>query len=460
MRVAILAAGAGGMLCGSCLRDNRLAATLRSQGRDVNLIPLYTPLRTDEEDASEPTVYYGGINVYLQQKFAPFRRLPAALDGMLNAPALLRRVGRAAARVHPHEVAALTVSVLRGEHGRQNKELSRLIRGLRLLRPDLINLPNLLLLGLARRIRQELGAAVVCTLSGEDIFIDALPEPYRGQALREIRERSGDADAFIAVTRYYARHATEHFGLPGERVHVVPLGIRGEDFAPRAESERPVRGGRTPAPHRERSNQLLPDAGESSERPSAPPPAFTIGYMARVCPEKGLDRLCEALAELRSAGRDCRVLAAGYLAPADRPYLTRILARLHERGVEAHFEYRGEVTRESKIALFTCLHVLSVPSTYREAKGLYVLEALAGGVPVVQPRHGSFPELIQQTGGGLLYDPDEPGALAAAVARLMDDESLRRRLAAAGQAAVRERFTDVQMAEGTWAVFERVRGSG
>lgn len=448
MRVAILAAGAAGMLCGSCLRDNRLAATLRARGRDVHLIPLYTPIRTDEADASDATVFYGGINVFLQQKSAIFRHLPPEVDGILNAPALLRRVGRRAARVRPEEVAALAVSVLRGEHGRQSKELSRLIRGLRKLRPDLVNLPNLLLLGLARRIRQELGAAVVCTLSGEDVFVDAMPEPYRGQVLREIRERSGDVDAFIAVTEYYARHAVGHFGLPAQRVHVVQLGIRTDDFTPHASSGPPPDGA----------------GGRSSRRPSenegSPAGPFTIGYLARVCPEKGLDRLCQALVELRAGGRDCRVLAAGYLAPADRPFLARIVAALRERGAAEHFEYRGEITRGEKVALLASLHVLSVPTVYREAKGLYVLEALAAGVPVVQPRHGSFPELIEQTGGGLLYEPGQPGALAGELARLMDDEPLRRRLAAVGQAAVRERFTDVQMAERTWEVFKRVRGAG
>ena len=53
MRVVYLIAGAGGMYCGSCLRDNRLAATLIKQGRDVVLVPLYTPIRTDEADVSE-----------------------------------------------------------------------------------------------------------------------------------------------------------------------------------------------------------------------------------------------------------------------------------------------------------------------------------------------------------------------------------------------------------------------
>lgn len=421
MRIAYLASGAGGMYCGSCIRDNRVAATLIAQGRDVVLIPLYAPLRTDETDVSREPVYYGGINVFLQQQVPAFRHAPSWLTRVLDAPALIRGAMRLSSHTDPATLGALTVSVLKGEHGAQQRELAKLIDGLRFIKPDLITLPNLMFVGVARSLKAALHVPVLCTLSGEDVFLDELPEPYRREAFDLIRERSRDADGFMATTGYFADHTATHFGLPRDRVHVVPLGVHVEDFA------------------------------QTAEPPLSP---FTIGYLARICPAKGLAGLCEALVRLRKDGRDCRVRAAGYLGVADRPYLDGVRAYLDQHQIGQAFEYLGEVSRTEKIAFLRSLHVFSVPTVYHEAKGVYIIEALAAGVPVVQPRHGSFPELIEATGGGLLYDPTGPEALAAAIARLMDDAALRRRLADQGRLGVRKSFTDVVMADQTWALFE------
>lgn len=427
MRVAYLAAGAGGMYCGSCLRDNRLAASLIAQGRDVSLIPLYTPIRTDEEDVSQSRVYYGGLNVFLQQKSALFRVMPNWMGRWLDAPVLLRRIMRFAGDTRPSLLGELAISVLRGEHGAQRKELGKLIEGLRVLKPDVVNLPNLMFAGIASRLKTELGIPIVCTLTGEDIFLEQLLPSHRQEVLDLIAERSRDVDAFVAVTAYFGSFATEYFRLPEERVHVVPLGINAHDLA-------------------------------TSSCPS--PEGFTIGYLARICPEKGLDQLCEALAILREAGRNCRVRAAGYLGSRDRVYLDKIHRQIRKRNLSDVFEYVGEVDRAGKREFLQSLHVLSVPTAYHEAKGLFVLEAMASGVPVVQPRHGSFPEIVQATGGGVLYDPTGPRALADAIAGVMDDPESRVRMAEAGRAAVRERFTDEIMANQMWALYERVHSDG
>ena len=423
LKVVYLAAGAGGMYCGSCLRDNRLAATLIRQGRDVTLIPLYTPLRTDEPNVSAGRVLYGGINVYLQQRAPLLRRLPAAADLILDAPLLLRAAGRWAARTRPQDLGDLTVSVLQGEAGAQVRELGKLVAALRRSPPDLINLPNLMFAGVARRLRGAFNVPIVCTLSGEDLFLDQLTEPYRAQAFELIRTRAADVDAFIAMTRYFGGHAARHFGLPSDRIHSVPMGIGAEEFP-----------GAEPAP----------------DQP------FTIGYLARICPEKGFETLCRAFVALRRRGRDCRLRVAGYLGPADRAYLDRFTAYLRDSGFSQDCEFVGEVTRSDKLRFLSGLHVLSVPTVYPEAKGFYVLEALACGVPVVQPAHGSFPELIEATGGGVLCDPGDPERLAESITRLMDDEPLRRELGRAGRDAVRRSFTDTVMAERTWALYERL----
>src|SRR2546427_5848986 len=85
MKIVYLAAGAANMYCGTCLHDNTLATALRAAGEDVILAPTYTPLRTDEENISDGHVFFGGINVYLQQKSALFRHSPWFLDALLDS---------------------------------------------------------------------------------------------------------------------------------------------------------------------------------------------------------------------------------------------------------------------------------------------------------------------------------------------------------------------------------------
>ena len=423
MRVVYLAAGAAGTICGSCIRDNRLVATLRAAGRDVLLVPLYTPVQTDEDDVSESHVYYGGINVYLQQKYALFRHTPRFFNHWLDSPALLRGVGKMATNTRPEELGALTVAVLRGADGPLLRELDGLIEGLQKLRPRLVNLPNLMFAGIAPELRKRLGVPLVCTLSGEDSFVDRLPEPYRGQAFEAIR-RGGDAvHAFVATSRYYAQHCTKHFGLPAERVRHVPLGINHD------------------GPARERE----PAHG-----------SFVVAFVARICRDKGLADLADAVIELHRGGRDVRLVAAGFLSSAERKFLDEVERKFGDAGCAGVFEYRGEVSREAKFKLLHDAHVFSMPSAFPEAKGLPVIEALAVGTPVVQPARGSFPEIVHDTGGGLLYDAEEPGALAAAIAKLMDDAELRRRLGAEGCRRVREAWTDQRMADDTWAHYEAV----
>src|SRR5207244_8669724 len=115
MRIAYITAGAAGMFCGSCLHDNTLVASLIAQGHDALLIPTYTPIRTDEEDVSQHRVFFGGINVYLQQKLALFRHTPWFLDRLLDGRGLLNWVSRFAVRTRAEELGGLTVSMLQGE---------------------------------------------------------------------------------------------------------------------------------------------------------------------------------------------------------------------------------------------------------------------------------------------------------------------------------------------------------
>ncbi len=427
VRIVQIAAGAGRMYCGACMRENRLAAMLKQQGHDVVLLPLYMPMRTDETSISGRTIYYGGLSVGLQQVFAFFRQDHKRLDPLLDSSVVLRGLARLMARFHPIGLGPLTVSVLAGEKGEQHKELKKLIGGLSVLKPTLVSLPNLMFAGVARPLKKALNVPVLCTLAGEDAFLDALPAPYRARAYELIQEAAHDIDGFIAPTRYYASRAVEQFELDRDRVHYVPMGIRTDDI------------------------------GEPADPPNDPPSnPFTIGYLAGICPEKGLAVLCEAFKRLTAENRRCRLKIAGYVGAAGRKYWARIRSGLRRQGLLGEVDFIGEVNRTEKLSFLRSLHVLSVPTVHPEPKGLYVLEAMASGVPVVQPRHGSFPELIDATQGGQLYDPNDPQGLADAIATLMEDESRRRRLAENGRAAVLAKFSDSVMAEETWSVYQRL----
>src|SRR5437763_268183 len=95
MRIVQLTAGTGSFYCGTCLRDNALVAELRRQGHDALLVPLYLPLALDEPPATPATpLFYGGVNVYLQQQSSLFRKTPRWVDRLLDAPGVLRAAAK------------------------------------------------------------------------------------------------------------------------------------------------------------------------------------------------------------------------------------------------------------------------------------------------------------------------------------------------------------------------------
>ena len=428
MRIAYIAAGAAGMYCGSCLHDNTLAAAMIRDGHDVSLIPTYTPIRTDEEDVSTGHVFYGAINVYLEQKTSFFRHTPRLVDRMLNNPRLLEWVGKkGAGSTNARDLGALTLSVLQGEDGKQRKELERLVSWLRDdLRPEVVALTNAMFAGMARRIREELDVPVVCALQGEDIFFDDLQEPHKSRILSTLKERARHIDGFIANSDYYAEAMAETLGVSADRIARVPLGIK-------------LDGHHRAAPHA---------AGDP----------LTIGYLARICPEKGLHLLLEAFKKMtdRPGGERLRLRVAGYLGERDRAYHDGIVEQITDWGLGDRIDMVGEVDRNRKIEFLHSVHVLSVPTVYREPKGLFVLEALANGIPVVQPAHGAFPEMIGQLGGGVLFEPGNTDSLADALEGLLGDPQRRAELGEQGMQAVRRDRDDSGMARKTIEVFERV----
>jgi glycosyltransferase involved in cell wall biosynthesis len=218
----------------------------------------------------------------------------------------------------------------------------------------------------------------------------------------------------------------DYLGVPRESIHVVLPGIN-----------------------------LAGHGGPALPR-SEPP--YTIGYFARICPEKGFHRVVEAFIQLRQrpGAPAAKLKAGGWLGENNRPYFNEQVKRLEAAGLGGDFEHTDCPTHDDKVRFLRSIDVLCVPTTYREPKGLYVLEAWANGVPVVLPAHGSFPELVESTGGGLLVDPHSITELADGLARALTDHTFRHRAGLAGEAAVRDRFTAQVMARETVALLERV----
>lgn len=429
MRILSFTGGAGNMYCGSCLRDNALAAALLARGHDVVLTPVYTPTRTDERNVSQSHVAFGGISVFLEQHSSFFRHTPKFLDRLWDAEWVIKMASKRQIKVDPKSLGEMTVSMLKGSGGFQRKEIDKLLDWLaREPRFDVINLPYTLLLGLAAPLRSALGAPICCTLQGEDLFLDGLGQPWRQESLDLIRAASVHVDAFMPVSRYYYDFMPGYLGIPPSKMRLVPLGINTDGYTPK----RPRGGG-----------------------------PFTIGYFARIAPEKGLHALADAYRRLRARPGigESRLVAAGYLAPEHRPYLDGIVADLQSWGLGREFEYRGEVDRAQKIAFLHSLDVLSVPATYEEPKGIFLLEAMANGVPVVQPRRGAFPEIVAATGGGLIVDADNPEALADGWLELWRDPARAAALGAAGAAGVRAHYSVDHMAEVAEEVYRELQSS-
>ena len=425
MKILSLTAGAGGMYCGSCLRDNALAAELLARGHDVTLVPLYTPLLTDEPNVTRPQVLFGGISVYLQQHFALFRRMPRLVDRWLDSPWLIKVFADRSVSTDPRLLGSLTISMLEGAGGVLRKEFDKLLEWTAgEPPPDIVNLTNSMLIALARPMAEAFGRPVCCTLQGEDLFLDGLIEPYRTRARELIRQQIRYVDRFVAVSDYYAGFMARYLQIPADLVSVVPLGINTPGF----------------------------------ERRSTSDGVFRVGYFARVAPEKGLHVLADAFQRLRqrTGGARIRLEVAGYLAPGHKTYLADIERSLQRAGLGGDFAYRGALDRDGKLAFLRDLDVLSVPATYDEPKGIFLLEAMASGVPVVQPRRGGFTEIVERTGGGLLVEPDNVESLTEGLHTLWRDPALRGTLARQGYEGVRAQYTVQQATDRALAVYDEV----
>jgi len=428
MKIVQISPGSGdNYYCENCLRDAALVKAMRKVGHEVLMVPLYLPLQADKsEQVSNAPLFFGGVNVYLQQKLSLFRKTPRWIDKLFDSRKLLEWAGRKAGMTSSRDLGETTVSMLEGEHGRQVKELDRLVDWLleEQEQTSVVCLSNILLAGLARRIRDKLGVPVVCLLQDEDGFLDGLGSPYAEQAWDIVRRRARDFDGFIAVSTYFARTMQERLAVDESLVHVVHMGIDLDAYVP------------------------------AEAAPAVP----TIGFLSRMCPDRGLETLVDAFIALKQKDGlgSAKLRISGGRSIADEPFIERLRGKLGSAGVVDDVEFLEAFDLNAKLDFLRSLSVLAVPEPAPVAYGLYVLEALAMGVPVVEPAIGCFPETIEMTGGGVLYEPNTTEKLVEALAPLLLDKEAARRVGAEGHAGIREHFSAARTAEKMIRTCERI----
>ena len=421
MKVVHIVPGSGGTFyCQNCMRDQALVMTLRRQGVDVVMVPMYLPMFTDGDPATDDTpVFFGGINVWLQQQMALFRKTPRWLDRIFDSKWMLRRAATMEGTTSAGDLGPMTLSMLEGTEGNQRKEVERLVEWLaEHEHPDLVHISNALLIGLAPAIKAALNVPIVCTLQDEDWWLDEIKPPYDEACWKAIRDRCGSIDRFVAVSRWFADRMSERLRLPRECIDVIHLGI---DL-----------NGYRPSPL------------------SLDPPV--LGYLSRMNTTLGLDRLVDAFMALKQVEglERLRLKATGGAVGEDLKCIEQQKERLKRVGLLDDVEFIVDFDREHRLEFLSTLTVMCVPVEQGEAFGSFIIESLAAGVPVVQPHAGAFPELVAATGGGVIYDD-----LVGSLKELLLDPDRLRELGAAGRKAVHERFGIETMASNMMKLYSR-----
>jgi glycosyltransferase involved in cell wall biosynthesis len=425
MKIVYIVPGTGGTFyCQNCMRDCELVKTLREQGHDVFMIPVYLPILIDADGLSRDIpVFFGGVNVYLQQKFKLFRNTPRWLDKLFDASWILRKAASREGTTESAGLGPLTLSMLQGGDGNQKKELERLIAWLvEHEKPELIHLSNSLLIGMAKELKTALNIPILCTLQDEEAWLDGINPPYSDQCWEAMSKESEHVDAFIGVSKWYGDEMRRRMHLSEEKMRVVPLGI---DLKDRVQSDL-----------------------------SSNPPV--LGYLSKMCESLGLGLLTDAFIELKKNPKlkDLKLRATGGQLGDDRGYVEKLKKKLAKHGFENDAEFLDGFDGEQRREFIQTLTVLSVPAIGGEAFGMFITEALAAGVPVVQPDAGGFPEVVHATGGGIIYDPEDPNGLVEALETMLLNPEQLKAYSEQGKKVVFEQFGIDRMAEQFSDIYE------
>jgi glycosyltransferase involved in cell wall biosynthesis len=426
MKIVYVTPGTGdAFYCQNCFRDSELLKSFIALGHDVLKVPMYLPTDLDTNgNVKDSPVFFGAINIYLKEKFPFYRHAPMWLERLLDSHALLHLAAKKSGSTRAEGLEEMTISMLLGEKGRQATELDHLIDYLRDVKPDIVHLSNALLLGLAHRLKHDLGASVVCSLQDENEWIDLMDESYQKKIWDIMKDRAKDVDLFVTASRFYADKSQQQFGIPASNIKVISGGVNLADY-------------------------------EISPLPFDPP---VIGYLCRMSEYFGLGILVDAFIALKKdkGFKDLKLFITGGYAGEDKKFLKKMSKKISAHGFEQDVTLFKHFDKKSRIEFLKSLTLLSVPVPGGEAFGAYQVEALAAGVPVVQPNVGCFPEFVEITKGGVIYEPNDSETLANTIAPLLSGPDKTRKLGDQGRKTVLERFSMKNMAAETAKVYEEV----
>ena len=426
MKIVNIVPGFGGSFyCGNCLRDSSYVKSLRDAGHDAVTLPIYLPLTLNGEQQKDVPVFYGAINIYLKQQFPFLRNMPKCMENFFNAPFFLKYAAKKAGSTRAEGLEEMTISMLKGHEGYQKEELQQLINFLKHHeKPDVVHLSNALLMGLGRKIKDELGIPVVCSLQDEDVWIDAMADSYQDKLWGLFSEKARDIDAFIAVSEFYGKVMKKRMNIPDSKLHVIHVGIDPNDF-------------------------------EATEPAFNPP---VIGYMSRMNEENGFEVFVDAYIRLRSKPefRNVKLRCSGGQTGDDKKFIEKQVKKLKRAGLLADVEFVEEYREKYLNQFFKPLTLLSVPVLKGEAFGLYQIESLACGVPLVQPALGAFPEIIEATKGGFTYSPNNADALANQLAEALNDKDNLKKISKEGRENVVKHFNSQILIKKMMKVYEGV----
>jgi glycosyltransferase involved in cell wall biosynthesis len=426
LKIAHIIPGSGGSFyCGNCLRDSKYVKALKELGHHVIKVPLYLPIFDDAHDLDEVPVFYGAVNLYLKQQFPIFRYMPAFVEHALDSKSVLEMAARKAGSTRAKGLEGMTISMLLGEDGNQKEELERLVDWLvDEAKPDVVHLSNALLLGLAHRIKERMNVPVVCSLQDEDVWVDAMDDHFRKEVWNLMSERGKDVDRFIAVSDYFANEIHQRMNIPESKMETVHLGVDTSDYSARPATEKePV-----------------------------------IGYLSRMCEENGLAVLVDAFILLLKSPEfaSVKLKITGGKTGDDEHFIKEQKRKISKAGLENEVLWVDEFEGDERQKFFDSVRLISVPVLNGEAFGLYMLEAMASGIPMVQPALGAFPEVIKVSGGGVVYGENKPEHLAEALASLIFNDQKLQELSTAGLSGVKQHFDIHAQAKKMVAVYEGV----
>ena len=424
--IQIIPGSGGSFYCGNCLRDSKYFNALRAEGHQVTKIPMYLPLFADEHDISDIPIFYGAISLYLKQVYPVFRKAPKWIDNLLNSKPLMKMAASMAGSTRAKGLEDMTVSMLLGEQGEQKAELDEMVNWIaEHCKPDIIHISNALLLGLAKRLKEKIGVPVLCSLQDEDVWIDPMQPKFQKKIWDLMHNRAKDVDMLVSVSNFFAGVMKNRMNLPDEKIKTIHLGVDVEDY------------------------QYI--STREKER--------NVGYISRMCYKDGFDIVVDAFIEMKKKPgfEDVKLIATGGSTGDDTQFNKEQKRKLKENNLLDSFEILPDFEGKEVNDFFKRVALVSVPVRIGEAFGMYMLESMASGVPVVQPALGAFPEIIGISGGGVTYMPNTPEKLSETWAELLNNPYKLEDLSKKGYEGTMKKFNIHNHAKEIISLYESLR---